>query len=46
MAGNYVLPLYNLPAQHIAHWARLKLPDKTSLSGSMLESWWYEREGL
>jgi peptide/nickel transport system substrate-binding protein len=44
MAGNYVLPLYNLSVQHIAHWARMKLPDRSSLSGSMLESWWYEKE--
>jgi peptide/nickel transport system substrate-binding protein len=46
MAGNYVLPLYNLPAWQIAHWARVRLPEKPSLSGSMMESWWYSKEGL
>jgi peptide/nickel transport system substrate-binding protein len=49
MAGNYVLPLYNLPAWQIAHWARIKLPKNLSLSGSMMESWWYakdSKEGL
>ncbi len=45
LAGYYILPLYNLPAQHIAHWARIKIPVKPSLSGSMIETWWY-KEGL
>ncbi|MES2905698.1 MAG: extracellular solute-binding protein [Pseudomonadota bacterium] len=41
MAGYYMLPLYNIPAWHIAHWSRVKIPAKPALAGSMMETWWY-----
>lgn len=46
LAGAYVVPLFNLAKQHVAHWARIKLPEKHSLSGSMLETWWHEKGAL
>lgn len=40
LSGDYVIPLFHLPKQWIAHWRRLKYPDRTPLTGYNLESWW------
>lgn len=40
MSGFYVLPLYNLPGQWIARSSRIGWPEKTSLAGTLPETWW------
>ncbi len=42
MSGIYVIPLFHLPDQWIARWAAIRHPDRTSLSGFLLETWWHE----
>ena len=42
--GAYVIPLYNLPKQQIAHWTRIKLPATICLCGSLVETWWHESD--
>ncbi len=44
LEGAYVIPLYNLPKQQIAHWTRIKLPATTCLCGSLIETWWHESD--
>ena len=43
MSGFYVIPLYHLPGQWIARWARIAHPAETSLFGYLPETWWRER---
>lgn len=40
MSGDYVIPLFHLPKQWIAHWQHLKSPDRPSLFGVELDTWW------
>ena len=40
MEGHYMVPLYYLGADDIASWTRLHHPDKMSLYGNVMESWW------
>src|SRR5262249_16772280 len=42
MSGIYVVPLYHLPPQWVARWSAIRHPSTTSLSGSLLETWWRE----
>jgi peptide/nickel transport system substrate-binding protein len=42
MSGSYVVPLFYLPQHWVAHWSRVRHPDRTSLSGFLPENWWYE----
>jgi peptide/nickel transport system substrate-binding protein len=42
LSGDYVVPLFFMPKQWVAHWARLKSPDKTPLFGYVLDAWWVE----
>lgn len=41
-SGDYVVPLFYLPAQWVAHWQNLKRPEKTPLYGYRLDSWWLD----
>ncbi len=43
LSGFYVVPLYHLPHQWIAHDARLKRPADVPLLGLAVELWWRER---
>ncbi len=43
LAGDYVIPLFHLPRQWVAHWAHLKHPETTSLYGYDTDTWWVER---
>jgi len=45
MSGSYVVPLFYLPEQWVAHAAYIHRPAKTSLSGYLPESWWREPPG-
>jgi microcin C transport system substrate-binding protein len=40
MAGHYMIPLYYLGSDDIAYWSKLHHPDKMSLYGNVMESWW------
>ncbi len=42
LSGHYVVPLFHLPKQWVGHWTRLRQPEKTSLFGYQLETWWAE----
>lgn len=40
ISGDYYIPLYHLPQQLVAHWSRINYPEKTSLFGYQLPTWW------
>jgi peptide/nickel transport system substrate-binding protein len=40
MSGFYAIPLYNVPDQWIARWAKILRPEKSSLVGYVPETWW------
>jgi peptide/nickel transport system substrate-binding protein len=40
MSGFYVVPLFHLPEQWVARWARIDRPKITSLFGYLPETWW------
>jgi peptide/nickel transport system substrate-binding protein len=44
LSGDYVVPLFHLPKQWVAHWRHLKRPERTSLFGYNLDTWWIEGE--
>lgn len=39
-SGSYVIPLFNWPAQWVAHWTRIDHPKRQSLDGYKLDTWW------
>ena len=43
ISGDYLVPLYHLDQQWVAHRSYIKPPDKTALYGFRLETWWDER---
>lgn len=40
LSGHYVVPLFHLPKQWVGYWTRLRQPEKTSLFGYQLDTWW------
>jgi peptide/nickel transport system substrate-binding protein len=42
LSGVYVIPLFHLPEQWLARWTQIRHPERTSLSGLLPESWWYQ----
>jgi peptide/nickel transport system substrate-binding protein len=40
MSGTYVVPLFHLPKQWVGRWARIERPERVSLYGYELDSWW------
>jgi peptide/nickel transport system substrate-binding protein len=44
ISGNYVIPLFHLPGQWIAYRSRLAHPQRHSLDGYKIDTWWVERE--
>jgi peptide/nickel transport system substrate-binding protein len=42
LSGDYVIPLFHLPRQWVAHWSDLKRPEKTPLYGYQLDTWWLQ----
>ncbi len=40
IAGQYVVPLFYLPAQWVARWTRIERPEATPVNGYNLSSWW------
>ncbi len=47
LSGHYVVPLFHLPKQWVAHWTHLRHPDTATLYGYTVDAWWFEeRESL
>jgi peptide/nickel transport system substrate-binding protein len=40
LSGAYVVPLYYQPRQWIAHWTNIRQPEKTSVYGIQMPTWW------
>jgi len=40
MAGTYVLPLFHVPDDWVARWTRIEHPERVSLYGYQVDSWW------
>jgi peptide/nickel transport system substrate-binding protein len=43
MAGEYVIPLFHLPAVWVVHRSELRFPQMLPLSGYELDTWWSEK---
>lgn len=43
ISGDYVIPLFHLPKVWVAHWSHLRFPERLSLTGYDLDTWWTER---
>ncbi len=43
ISGDYLVPLYHLDQQWVAHRSYIKTPDKTALYGYRIETWWDAR---
>lgn len=41
LSGHYVIPMYHLGKQQVAHWNYLSHPEKTPLYGYRLPVWWH-----
>jgi peptide/nickel transport system substrate-binding protein len=42
LSGRYVIPLFHLQEQWVAHWTHLRHPEKPSLYGYRVDTWWRE----
>lgn len=42
ISGDFVIPLFHVPKQWVAHWRHLKGPERTPISGFALDAWWSE----
>jgi peptide/nickel transport system substrate-binding protein len=42
LSGDYVIPLFHLPRQWVAHWSDMKRPAMTPLYGYQIDTWWIE----
>jgi peptide/nickel transport system substrate-binding protein len=42
LSGDYVIPLFHLPRQWVAHWRDLKRPGATPLYGYQIDTWWLD----
>ncbi|MFZ4806465.1 MAG: extracellular solute-binding protein [Hyphomicrobiaceae bacterium] len=43
MSGDYVIPLFHVPVQWIAHWNHVRMPAKPPSTGADIDSWWLEK---
>jgi peptide/nickel transport system substrate-binding protein len=46
LSGGYVIPLFHVPSQWVAHWSRLKHPPKPPVFGwaAAIDCWWIEEK--
>lgn len=42
ISGRYVVPLFHLPKDWTALWARIAVPERPALTGVQPTSWWYQ----
>jgi peptide/nickel transport system substrate-binding protein len=40
LSGQYVIPLFHLPRQWVARWREIQRPERTSLYGYQIDTWW------
>ncbi len=40
LSGDYAVPLFFVPRQWVAYWARLKHPETTPVFGYTIDAWW------
>ena len=45
LSGQYVIPLFHLPRQWVARWRQIERPEKTSLYGYQIDTWWRRETG-
>jgi peptide/nickel transport system substrate-binding protein len=45
ISGCYIVPLFYLPEQWVAHWTTIAHPARTSLYGNLPETWWHQPAG-
>jgi len=45
LSGQYVIPLFHLPRQWVARWRRIERPERTSLYGYQIDTWWRGETG-
>ena len=43
LSGHYVIPLFHIPKQWVAHWAYMKYPATIPVSGYYIDNWWTEK---
>jgi peptide/nickel transport system substrate-binding protein len=43
LSGRYVIPLYHAPKQWIAAWSQFRQPERPTLYGTRIETWWLDR---
>ncbi|ODN70799.1 Bacterial extracellular solute-binding protein, family 5 Middle [Methylobrevis pamukkalensis] len=41
ISGLYVIPLYHMKEDRIAHWTRIRRPETTALTGFQTPTWWH-----
>ena len=44
LSGDYVIPLFHIPKQWIAHWSHVHAPERTALLGTDFDTWWQAGE--
>lgn len=44
LSGDYVIPLFHVPQQWVAHWRHLRSPTATPISGIAVDTWWIETD--
>ncbi|PPC86506.1 MAG: ABC transporter substrate-binding protein, partial [Hyphomicrobium sp.] len=42
LSNDYAIPLFHVPKQWVAHWARMKHPERIPVSGYAIDTWWIE----
>ncbi len=40
ISGHYIVPLFHLDEQRVAHWDRVSHPEKTPIFGAQYPAWW------
>lgn len=45
ISGDYVVPLFHLPKQWVAHWSDLQRPARTPVFGFNIDIWWRKPSG-
>jgi len=44
LSGDYVIPLYHVPAYWVAHAARIRRPAQPAMAGLLIDTWWTDKK--
>jgi peptide/nickel transport system substrate-binding protein len=44
LSNDYAIPLFHVPKQWVAHWSRMKHPERIPVSGYAIDTWWIEEQ--